>query len=84
MLRLRAREDRPQSLQGHLIDQPDTTEVDAAGTLGDLLVLEELETRRPAVCFTELIGSAPAHLLSSHEQPRRVHSVVERFRRVRY
>jgi hypothetical protein len=56
------REDRPRSLQGHLIEKPDAIEVDAEGTLGDLLVIEEIEKILPELIFAELIRSTPVVL----------------------
>jgi hypothetical protein len=56
------REDRPRSRQGHLREKPDAIEVDAAGTLGDLLVIEEREKILPDLIFAALIRSTPVVL----------------------
>jgi hypothetical protein len=52
-------EERPRALQGTLIEEPDAREVDAEGTLGDLLVIAQREKVLAEILFAELVGSAP-------------------------
>jgi hypothetical protein len=52
-------EERPRALQGTRREEPDAIEVEAAGTLGDLLVIEQRQTGLAEVLFAEWVGSAP-------------------------
>jgi hypothetical protein len=54
-----AREDRPWSLPGQLINKPAPLEVDTAGTLRDLLLMEPRENVRADLRCVELVRRAP-------------------------
>jgi hypothetical protein len=52
-------EARPRALRGALRETPDAIEVEAEGTLGDLLVMEQRPKGLAAVLVAELVGSPP-------------------------
>jgi hypothetical protein len=50
-------EDRPRSLQGKLIDEPDPLEVHTEGALGNLLLIQQEQAGLAELRFADLIGS---------------------------